>query len=205
MSLPGPVVVLVVEPLPGESAARGFGPGFDVLTAIDSERGDALLDPSELDLEWTLLAPDRAFLAATFANSCIRILFCSVSGIGNGMPDVMPAPMPDAAARAAAAKSLPMVTSALPYIWARTKSTASRAEVLDRRSGDDMTLTLTPEPVPFVELVTFEWDEEFDETDSLLTEVVIVVDDCCGCASMASHSSLKASPSSFILNRQYPV
>ena len=150
MSLPGPVVVLVVDPLPGESAARGFGPGLDV-TPILSESGDALLDPSELDLEWVLLAPERAFLAATLANSCIKILFCSVSGTGKGMPD----DIPEAAARAAAAKSLPMVTKALPYIWARTKSTASRAEVLDLRNGDDMTLTLTPEPVPFVELVTF--------------------------------------------------
>lgn len=124
----------------------------------------------------------------------------------------MPEAIPAAAARAAVAKSLPMVTSALPYICARTKSTASRAEFLDLRNGDDITLTLTPEPVPFVEqfveLVTFELDVELDVTNSLLiTEVVVIEvevfdEDCCGFVSM--ESSLNASPSSFIL-RQYPV
>jgi hypothetical protein len=101
------VVVLVVEPLPGESAARGFGPGL-LLTPILSDNGDALFDPSELDLECELDAPDNAFLAATCANSCINIRFCSVPAAGNGIPE--------AAAAAAAAKSVPIVTSALPYI-----------------------------------------------------------------------------------------
>ena len=115
--------------------------------------------------------------------------------------------MPEAAAAAAAARSVPMVTRALPYNWARTKSTASRAGGRGRLNGDDMTLTLTPEPVPFVELVTFELDVECDDTDdtgSALTEAIefeVVADDC-GWLSMAS--LLNASPSSFIL-RQYPV
>lgn len=98
--------MLVVEPEPGESAERGLAPGLAFTDKCSEDNGEHALEPSELDdLDRLPLADDIADRAATLASSCINNRLCSGPS-ENGSPF--------AAAAAAAAKSLPRVTSALP-------------------------------------------------------------------------------------------
>lgn len=95
-----------IEPEPGESAERGLAPVFGLTDKLNDDSGEPAFDPSELDdFDRVLLVEESAVLAATLANSCINKRLCSALIGGNERPD---------AAAAAAARSLPMVTSALP-------------------------------------------------------------------------------------------
>lgn len=73
-------VVDVVDPDPGESAARGFGPGFPPPETMFNDRGDVLLLPSEdppddflLDVRWWRRdsSDDKAALAPSVSRMAV--------------------------------------------------------------------------------------------------------------------------------------
>lgn len=147
--------MLAIDPEPGESADRGLTPDFVFTDRLSDDNGEPALEPSELDdFDLVLFVEDNAVRAATLASSCINRRLCSALIAGNDRPE---------AAAAAAARSLPIVTKALPYSWARTKSTASK-ELLGRLMGPDKEETLEV-PFPLVELDTFDM-EVMEETEA---------------------------------------